>query len=147
MRLLLFLLLILQMSFPSSAISATSGGEGVNADGTLPTTVVPEGTFVTVPIGPNSGLNDTAGQIIESGDVTGGMQLQNSINSATNGAVTYLPGAEMPNYILTAPDDPFFVNPVSPLPNSTTVNQPTSLSDLLETNMGCVNWAACTYER
>ncbi len=126
---------------------AGHGGIGINSDGTLPTTIVPEGTSLTIPVGHNRGLNDTAGQLIESGDVTGGMQLQNRLNNATDGSRTYLPGSEVPNYVLTEPDNPFFVNPVHPLQNSITVTKPTPLSDLLQPNMGCVNWAACTYEQ
>jgi hypothetical protein len=130
---------------------AGHGGIQANADGSLPTTTVPEGTFVTVPVGPNRALYDNAGQLIESGNVPSGMSVQTGqsltdpryLADTTTGAVTYLPGPEIPNYQLIPPN--YFPNqPVNPLSNSTVVDTPTPLSQLLQPNAGCVNWAACT---
>ena len=118
---------------------AGHGGIEMNEDGTLPTTTVPPGTSVTVFTGPNQGLYDEAGQLIESGDTTAGLNFQNTLDpQSTTGAMTYLPGAEIPNYTLYPGPD------LNILPGSMTVGSPTSLSNLLQPNMGRVNWAACT---
>lgn len=88
---------------------AGHGTIGLNPDGSMPTTTVPDGTFVTVPVGPNRGLRDGAGQLIESGDVSAGIAQQSGRDTAqfgvdrTEGATTYLPGSEIPNYELSPP--------------------------------------------
>jgi len=48
----------------------------------------------------------------------------------------------MPNYTLHEPTNPD-LNIVGS--NSTTVNRPTKLSELLTENQGECHWAACTY--
>ncbi len=70
---------------------AGHGGIFANEDGTLPTTVVPRGTSVTVFTGSDQSLYDDAGQLIESGDTEAGMNIQNDIEPmSTSGAMTYL---------------------------------------------------------
>ncbi|WP_414159984.1 putative adhesin [Pseudomonas sp. BNK-45] len=51
---------------------------------------------------------------------------------------TWLPGAKVLNYSLSAPTNLVI------LKNSSTVEQRTSLSELLKSYAGCVQWAACT---
>ncbi|WP_425491410.1 hypothetical protein [Chitinivorax tropicus] len=53
---------------------------------------------------------------------------------------TYLPRSQMPNYTLTAPTLPA----LNIYQNSTSVEFKTPLIQLLQKNMGCVQWAACT---
>lgn len=57
------------------------------------------------------------------------------------GMATWLPGSKVPNYILSAPNNP----PLNVLQNSTTVESATYLDLLLKRDMGCVQWAACTF--
>ncbi len=138
-----------EVEIPNGATSSDLIGDGQsfaghgtinqNVDGTLPTTIVPEGTSVTVPIGPGKFLDDEAGQLIESGDVLSGMKVQEEyFPGTTTGAQTYLPGAEIPDYVVHPGDD------LGLLPGSITVDTPTPLSDLLKPNMGCMNLATCT---
>jgi hypothetical protein len=53
---------------------------------------------------------------------------------------TYLPGAEIPNYTLSAPNNP----QITIYNNSSTVENKTLLSELIKPYMGPVQWAACT---
>jgi RHS repeat-associated protein len=105
-------------------------------------TVVPEGTAITLP---RDGIRITerTGQYIERGDWEGLAELARRdprIANDIEGMATYLPGAKIDNYTLTAPIRP----PLSIYENSSTVDLSTKLSDLLSPNMGCVSWAACT---
>ncbi|MHA3914407.1 putative adhesin [Halovulum sp. GXIMD14793] len=120
---------------------AGHGSINLNADGTVPTTVVPDGTSVTVPIGHNQSLLDDAGRLIEAGDVDGGMRLQQEIlPDSIEGAQTYLPGAEIPDYVIHPGPD------LNILPGSRTVDRQTPLSEILAPNMGWINLATCTNE-
>ena len=107
------------------------------------TTIVPEGTSITLP---RDGVNilDETGRYIERGDWDGlaaAAQRNPRIANDIDGMTTHLPGSEVPNYTLKAP------NGLSVHRNSTTVEDPTPLSRILEPNMGCVDWAACTTYR
>jgi RHS repeat-associated protein len=105
-------------------------------------TVVPEGTAITLP---RDGIRITerTGQFIERGDWEGLAELARRdprIADDIEGMATYLPGAKIDNYTLTAPIHP----PLSIYEKSSTVDLSTKLSDLLSPNMGCISWAACT---
>lgn len=51
---------------------------------------------------------------------------------------TWLPGSEVPDYILTKPSN---LNVYS---KSITTSEPAYLKEILKSDMGCVDWAACT---
>ena len=104
--------------------------------------VVPNGSAVTLP---REGITilDETGRYIEAGDWDGLARAaaQNPrIANDIEGMTTWLPGAKVPNYTLSAPTNP----PLNILQNSTTVDSGTTLDRLLQPNMGCVQWAACT---
>jgi len=103
---------------------------------------IPQGAAVTLP---REGINilDTTGRYIEAADWDGLAKAaaQNPrIADDINGMTTWLPGSKVPNYTLSAPTSP----PLKIYQNSTTVETRTYLDDLLDQNMGCVDWAACT---
>ncbi|WP_231978972.1 two-partner secretion domain-containing protein [Pseudomonas sp. Os17] len=103
-------------------------------------TIVPEGTAITLP---REGIRitDATGQFIERGDWEGlfAAGLKNPrIANDIEGMATWLPGAKVLNYSLSAPTNLMI------LKNSSTVEQRTSLSELLKSYAGCVQWAACT---
>ncbi|WP_256674724.1 DUF637 domain-containing protein [Pseudomonas sp. LD120] len=103
-------------------------------------TIVPEGTAITLP---REGIRitDATGQFIERGDWEGlfAAGLKNPrIANDIEGMATWLPGAKVLNYSLSAPTNLVI------LKNSSTVEQRTSLSELLKSYAGCVQWAACT---
>jgi hypothetical protein len=56
------------------------------------------------------------------------------------GAETYLSGSMVPNYTLFPP---WMGEPITIMGNPLTVSAPTTLSGLLNSNMGNVWWAAC----
>jgi len=78
------------------------------------------------------GLKNSAGLLIEQG------RYEEIDIALIEGARTYLPGSEVPNYTLMAPNDlPVYAN-------SITVEDATFLSDLLRDRLGHFDWAACT---
>ncbi len=56
------------------------------------------------------------------------------------GAASFLPGAEVPNYTLAPPRE------LTVFSSSVTVNAPTLLGDLLTPEQGHIDWAACLKE-
>jgi hypothetical protein len=76
-------------------------------------------------------LADDTGRLIEAGSYDA-IALE-----AVEGAQTFLPGATVPNYTLMAPTR------LNILKNSLTVEDATFLSELLQPNMGHMDWAAC----
>ncbi len=90
------------------------------------TTVIPEGTSVTVYAEHGGTITDSLGQRIETGQDVSGVYSR-----------TYTSGEQMPNYTLHPPKD----LDVQGTPH--TVESPTQLSHLLTENMGPVDWAAC----
>lgn len=104
--------------------------------------MVPEGTAITLPRD-NIRILDETGQLIERGDwnaLAAAARRDSRVAQDIEGMTTWLPGAEIPNYILSAPINP----PLTILQNSSTVESRTALSTLVKPNMGCVQWAACT---
>ncbi|MBB5020575.1 hypothetical protein HNQ59_003896 [Chitinivorax tropicus] len=104
--------------------------------------IVPQGTAITPP---RDGIRITerTGQYMERGDWEGLSKLARSderIASDINGMATYLPGSQIPNYTLTAPTLPA----LNIYQNSISVEFKTPLIQLLQKNIGCVQWAACT---
>ncbi|MEM1099573.1 MAG: RHS repeat-associated core domain-containing protein, partial [Planctomycetota bacterium] len=96
-------------------------------------TIVPEGTAVTILAGPGRETFDDIANKVELGEMPSADMLDRM-----TGARTYLPGAEMPNLTLYAPDSRMVIKG-----NPTTVAEPTLLSQLLQPGLGNVNWAAC----
>jgi len=91
----------------------------------------------------NIKILDETGRYIEAGDWEGLAKAaaQNPrIANDVSGMTSYLPGAKIPNYQLSAPTNP----PLIILENSTSVQTGTYLDQLLAPKMGCVQWAACT---
>jgi hypothetical protein len=89
-------------------------------------------------------LSERVGQLIENGQYDEITRLFNSnprVAAELEGAASYLPGSTIPNYTLKAPDK------LTIFSNSKTVQDATPLSDLLQPNMGCLDWAACTLFR
>jgi hypothetical protein len=105
--------------------------------------VVPEGTAITLPREGIS-ITDRTGQFMERGDWEGlaaAAERNARIADDVQGMTTHLPGSSIPNYTLSAPDR------LTIYRNSTTVAESTPLSNIIEPNMGCINWAACTVVR
>ena len=142
--------------------SVTEGGSGQALaghgvmDGSSASTqyVSPAGTFVISPR-PGITIADSTGQILE--QLTSVEQLENTMRTgiSPNGQVlTQRNYNDLAGYQVTAPGEtgynytllsPGFQNkPLNIFGNSTTTSAPTKLSDFLESNMGCVFWAACT---
>ncbi|WP_372851859.1 putative adhesin [Pseudomonas protegens] len=104
-------------------------------------TIDPEGIAITLP---REGIRitDATGQFIERGDWEGSFAagLKNPrIANDIEGMATWLSGAKVLNCSLSSP-----TNLVILKKNSSTVEQRTSLSELLKYYAGCVQWAACT---
>ncbi|PRQ09409.1 RHS repeat domain-containing protein [Enhygromyxa salina] len=98
--------------------------------------VIPEGTTLTLPTRHGRGIYDRTGSLIEQGRwdlISQNPRLMADIE----GAASYLPGAKIPNYTLKAP------NTLRIHAKSTTVEDATPLSDLLQPNAGHLEWAAC----
>lgn len=89
------------------------------------TTTVPEGTTLKVYSPQGDTIYDSVGRAIERG--TGPAPYE-----------VFGPGQAVPNYNLRAPKG------LDIMSGSTTVQDPTSLSQLLRPNMGVCHWAACT---
>ncbi len=105
--------------------------------------VILEGTAATLP---REGIKilDETGRYIEMGDWDGlakAATLNPRVADNISGMATYLPGAKVPNYTLSTPTNP----PLRIYQNSTTVETGAYLDQLLVPDMGCVQWAACTW--
>ncbi|UUD62382.1 DUF637 domain-containing protein [Pseudomonas seleniipraecipitans] len=126
---------------PGGTGTAFAGhGEYVYGAGNM---TVPSGTAITIP---REGIKilDETGRYIEAGDWVGlarAASMNPRIADDIQGMATWLPGSKVPNYILSAPNNP----PLNILENSTTVESATHLDLLLKRDMGCVQWAACTF--
>ena len=128
------------------ALEVLEGGSGcafaghgriVKANGT---TIIPEGTSLTI-VRPGVSITEPVGQLLEMGDWDGLIALAKRnprVAKDLEGMVTQLPGKEVPNLICAAPDK------LTVFRKSTTVEDPTSLRDLLKENMGNRVWAAST---
>ena len=90
--------------------------------------VVPEGTSITVYSKPGATITNDLGMEIEKGTDLSRVYKER-----------YMPGDELPDYMLHSPDGLDLTG--SPV----TVTQDTPLSELLKPNMGECHWAACTY--
>ena len=104
--------------------------------------VIPKGSAVTLPR-ENIKILDETGRYIEAGDWDGlakAAQQNPRIANDIDGMTSWLPGSKVPNYTLSSPTNP----PLKIYQNSTTVESKTYLDQLLQPNMGCVQWAACT---
>jgi hypothetical protein len=95
---------------------------------------IPEGTTLTTWTQGGQGISDKMGQLIESGDY---QTLVKQFPERVEGATSWLPGAQVPNYTLKAPDR------LNIMGNSITVGEATPLTDLLQPGMGHMDWAAC----
>lgn len=93
------------------------------------TTTIPEGTTLTVWTEEGGTITDAVGNLIETG--------QFDRIPLSEGARSYLPRAEVPNYVLKAPTR------LRVYSASRTVEDATALSELLKENMGHCQWAAC----
>lgn len=149
----------------SLAGSVTPGGSGrafaghgvMNGTDTLlgqGTFVMPNGTSVAMPR-PGITIADSTGRLLE--NVNSVEELEKAIQTGVgpNGQIltprnlkdlqgyqVVTPGQTGPNLTLLHPG---YQNvKLDIFQNSTTTLNPTRLSDLLEPNMGCVFWAACT---
>jgi RHS repeat-associated protein len=117
------------------AASVTEGGTGRAFAGHgeirfgAGTTTIPEGTSLTMWGKQGEGILDKVGKLVETGKY-------NEVGFV-EGAVTHLPGAQVPNLTLTAPTK------LNIMSNSMTVEDATKLSDLLKPGMGKIDWAAC----
>jgi RHS repeat-associated protein len=98
--------------------------------------LVPEGTSITFFTPPGSTIRDDLGRAIERGDWSAIMK-NPEWEYQTRGAITYLPGSEVDNITLKAPDG-LIIHA-----NSRTVEDRVTLSDLMFPDMGPLDWAAC----
>ncbi len=101
------------------------------------TTIVPEGTSITMWIGEGQGISDPMGKLIEMGKYDEVLKNPSFVKKIETGAVTYLPGAEIPNYLLKPPGG------LNVMKNSMIVEKTTYMQFLLKPNMGKIDWAAC----
>jgi len=115
-----------------------NGLEGFEEEGSM---LVPEGTAVTLP---RQGvkLPDIAGKLMEQGnweDLGRLINVDEDIAGPVTGMVSHLPGAPIPKYTLTPPDQK-----INLMENSISVDTPTNIEKIVEPDQGCVVWAACT---
>jgi filamentous hemagglutinin len=122
-------------------------GRGLTGHGgLLPETVpevftVPDGSSLSIWTRPNTGLPDSLGRLIESGDYDKIAKLfseNQEVQQLFTGATTNLPGARVPNYTLSKPEDLMIHR------NSISVKDEVTLSNLIQPNAGHYDWAACT---
>jgi hypothetical protein len=114
-----------------------------------PTATIPEGTTLTRWTEHNKTLESTIGLLVETGDYDTIARIFNEYHLSPNGSTRYqemltgaqsfLPGAEVPNYVHLPPSPK-----VSIRANTTSTAKPTPLSEILEPNMGHIDWAVCT---
>ncbi len=127
------------------AASVTPGGKGTVLAGHGGSKfgdkmIIPEGVSITMP---RDGIkiSDMTGKLLESGNVDDIIKAASNnprVASDLEGWVTYLPGTEIPDYILKPPTN------LNILENSVTVNTSTYLSQMVNAGQGNVIWAACT---
>jgi len=122
----------------SLAVSGTPtvfAGHGVEAS-LAGTTTIPKGVALTLPGQAGIAIPDGLGQLMEAGrwDLIWANPRYAAI---MEGSTTYLPGAHVPNLILSPPTG------LTTLPGSITVGVDTMLSDLLSNAKGLCVWAAC----
>jgi hypothetical protein len=108
--------------------------EGFN--GGFGSVVVPEGTTIMIPGTRGVGLPDGLGRAIEAGNWDA-IRANPLWAERMMGSSTALPGATVPNLILTPGGN------LHMLQNSMRVGTDTFLSDLLKPGMGHLDWAAC----
>lgn len=108
---------------PDGRYKISGHGDYRSGDGTF---TVPADTSVTVYGEHGSPITQSLGNLIESGGDTSRVFKK-----------TYYPGETMPNYTLLPPDDMNIVG------TPHTVDRATTLSDLLQPNMGAVDFVAC----
>lgn len=108
---------------PDGRYKISGHGDYHSGDGTF---TVPADTSVTVYGEHGSPITQSLGNLIESGGDTSRVFKK-----------TYYPGETMPNYTLLPPDDMNIVG------TPHTVDRATTLSDLLQPNMGAVDFVAC----
>ena len=119
-------------SLESSAAESTLVLAGHGAwDGSMMT--LPEGTSLTIPSALGNSISDAYGNALETG-----ANLAPFSNEMV-GAQSFLPGSQAPDLTLYPPTPDLNI-----APTSTTVNSPTSLSNIAQPNQGCIVWAACT---
>jgi RHS repeat-associated protein len=94
-------------------------------------TTIPSGTTFTMPTGLGNTISDAYGGAIESG-----ANLSPFTNEMT-GAQSYLSGSQAPNLTLYPPEG------LNIQGSPTTVSTPTNLNQILQPDMGNVQWAAC----
>jgi RHS repeat-associated protein len=132
-------------SFARPGGQGNLAGHGGNPNGN---TTIPNGTTLIIPRH-RVGIRDETGQILELGawwiiakikqkPVSERSLLEMNILDDVEGMRILQPGDLVQNYTLTPPT---FLNVHA---GSILVNRPTSLSDLLQPNMGIRAWAACT---
>jgi filamentous hemagglutinin len=124
---------------PGGTGTALTGHGGKFADDGV--FIVPEGTAVTLPR-PGIQILDRTGQYIERGDWQGLAALASRdprVARDIEGMASWLPGSEIPSYTLFAPD-----KKITLFSNSHSVYKPTLLKEIIEPNMGCIQWAVCT---
>lgn len=119
---------------------AGGAGNTVAAHGGLEpgagTFTVPQGTTVTQWTADGLGIYNEMGILIQNGDYAA---IAASWGTEAEGAVTWLPGAQVPNYTVGPPTG------LTIMTNSTWVWRPTPLSNLVRPNMGHLQCAFCLY--
>lgn len=111
---------------PDGRIKFSGHGSYSAADGEF---VIPEGSSVTVYAEHGSTITDSLGNLIETGGDTSRVYSH-----------TYQSGEAIPNYTLHPPDD------LNIQGNPWTVDASSRLSELLQANMGEIDFAACLYD-
>lgn len=115
---------------------------------------MPQGTTVVMPR-PGISIYDSTGRLLENVNSVDELNRAIATGVGPNGQIltprnlrdlqgyrVVQPGQTGPN--LTLLDPGFQGKTLNIMQNSTTTLAPTRLSDLLQPNMGCVFWAACT---
>lgn len=111
---------------PDGRIKFSGHGSYSSVDGV---TVIPEGSSVTVYAEHGSTITDGLGNLIETGGDTSRVYSH-----------TYHAGESIPNYTLHPPDG------LNIQGNPWTVDASTRLSEMLQANMGEIDFAACLYD-
>jgi hypothetical protein len=135
--------------FPGGKTEVLGGHGGYKPEISPKTTVIPDGTTLTRWVQHDRNLESTIGLLIEKGRYDDIAKFFNEYHlykkgdfkyqEMLTGAQSFLPGAEIPNYVHKPPTPEISIHE-----KATSAAKVTPLSEILEPNMGHIDWAACT---
>lgn len=128
---------------PAAAVKPGGTGQALvghgNEIGLAGETTIPEGTTFRTYCRAGESMPDAMGQLIEEGRYADAQAQFPGVYEET----IYPPGSQAPNLLLSPADAQ-----IEAFSNSMTVDTPlTPLEEILQPNMGCVDWASCRLPR